>query len=87
ISDFLYFRFVLSFPAVFAQLQKAAISSEAASTREAVEEVVWMGYVICPVCGNVGCFEIVNASYSARKAVEYMQCCKCGSIVKIVLEV
>jgi len=45
-----------------------------------------MSFVTCPVCGNIGCFEIVDAMYAGKKAIEYMQCCRCGRIVKIVLE-
>jgi len=45
-----------------------------------------MSFVVCPVCGNVGCFELVDGKYTARKAIEYMQCCRCGGIVKVVLE-
>jgi len=35
----------------------------------------------------MGCFEVVDGVYTARKAVEYMQCCRCGEIIKVVLEV
>ena len=42
--------------------------------------------VVCSRCGNRGCFDIVNARYTARKAIEYMQCCRCGGIIKVVLE-
>ena len=45
-----------------------------------------MSFVVCPVCGNIGCFEVVDGRYTARKAIEYMQCCRCGRIVKVVLE-
>lgn len=44
-----------------------------------------MSFVVCKHCGNIGCFELVDARYSRRKAVEVMQCCRCGGIVRVVL--
>jgi primosomal protein N' len=45
-----------------------------------------VSFVVCPVCGNVGCFELVDGEYTAKRAVEYMQCCRCGEVVRVVLE-
>jgi len=75
-----YFLLLLSFcPAT-----RAAISSEAASSREAVRR--WFDVRSMQALRKHWMLEVVNARYAARKAVEYMQCCGCGEIVKIVLE-
>ena len=42
--------------------------------------------VVCEVCGNRGCFEIVDAVYGETRAFELLECCRCGSIRKVALE-
>jgi len=40
-----------------------------------------MGLIRCDKCGNLGSFEILEAEYSEIRAVEKMQCCRCGAVI------